>query len=379
MSISRTGLVGLALLGTVSLAACGSSDTSSSPSSSSSSGGSSSAGSGISAAASGDCAKGSLTAGGSSAQANAMTEWVNAYQGKCSGSTINYQSVGSGTGRANFTSGTFDFAGSDSALKPEEQTKADARCGTGGKAINLPMVTGPIAVTYNLSGVKDLVLDGATLAKIFSGKIATWDDPAIKALNGSASLPSTKIQAFHRSDDSGTSDNFQKFLTAAAPTDWTFGAGPKFAAPGGQAAAKSDGVTSAVKSTPGAVTYVEQSFAENAGLPLSKIATGASQPVALTADTVAKAVAGAKVAGTGNDLTLKLDYGTKAEGAYPVLLVTYEIVCEKGLAPEKAALVKSFLKYTASSDGQGILTKNGYVPLPDAIRTKVAASVTALG
>ena len=371
MRISRTGTcAGLVLAGSLTLAACGSdSGTTPAASQSRSSG---------SAAPTGDCATGSLTAGGSSAQANAMTEWVNAYQAKCSGSTINYQSVGSGTGRTNFTAATFDFAGSDSALKPEEQAAADARCGTGGKAINLPMVTGPIAITYNLSGVKDLVLDGPTLAKIFSGKITTWNDPAVKALNGSAQLPSTKIQAFHRGDDSGTSDNFQKFLTAAAASDWTFGAGSKFAGPGGQAAQKSDGVTNAVKTTPGAITYVEQSFAENAGLGIAKIATGASQPVARTPDTVAKAVSGAQVTGTGNDLTLKLDYGTKAEGAYPVLLVTYEIVCDKGLAADKAALVKSFLTYTSSAAGQGILQENGYAPLPDNIRSKVEASVKAL-
>ena len=267
----------------------------------------------------------------------------------------------------------------DAARSTAEQAGADTRCGAGGKAIDLPMVTGPIAITYNLPGVKDLVLDGPTLAKIFSSKITTWDDPAIKALNSSATLPSTKIQAFHRGDSSGTTDNFQKFLIAAAPADWTTMAGSSFTGAGGQAAQKSDGVTTAVKSTEGAITYVEESFAENASLPIVKIATGASAPVTLSADAVAKTVSTAQVTGTGNDLTLKLDYGTKAEGAYPVLLVTYEIVCEKGLPADKAALVKSFLNYTASSAGQGILVKNGYVPLPDAIRTKVAASVAALG
>jgi phosphate transport system substrate-binding protein len=367
VSISRTALLGLALAGTVGLTACGSDANNASTSSSSSS------------AAATDCRTGSLTAGGSSAQANAMTEWVNAYQAKCSGSTVNYQSVGSSTGRQNFISGTFDFAGSDSALSATEQPTADARCGAGGKALNLPMVTGPIAVGYNVPGAKDLVLDGATLAKIFNGKITSWDDAAIKALNSSATLPALKIQAFHRGDGSGTTDNFQKFLTATAPSDWTTGAGSAFTGAGGQAAQKSDGVTNAVKSTPGAITYVEQSFAENAQLGIAKIATGASSPVALTADNVAKAVAGAKVTGTGNDLTLSLDYGTKADGAYPILLVTYEIACEKGLPAEKSALVKSFLTYTASSDAQGILEKNGYVALPDAIRTKVAASVAALG
>ncbi|HEU0104132.1 MAG TPA: phosphate ABC transporter substrate-binding protein PstS [Mycobacteriales bacterium] len=367
MSISRTGLLGLVLVGAVGLTGCGSDE------------GNAAADSGTTSAATTDCATGALTSGGSSAQANAMTEWVNTYQGKCAGTTINYQSVGSGTGRQNFISGTFDFAGSDSALSATEQPAADARCGAGGKAINLPMVTGPIAVTYNLPNVDEVVLDGATLAKIFNDKIATWDDPAIKALNPSVTLPSLRIQAFHRGDDSGTTDNFQKFLGAAAAADWTTGAGSKFTGVGGQAAQKSDGVTNAVKSTEGAVTYVEQSFAENAQLPIAQIATGASSPVTLSPETVGKAIEGAQVTGTGNDLALKLDYGTKAEGAYPILLVTYEVVCEKGLAPEKAALVKSFLTYTASDEGQSILEDNGYVGLPEAVRSKVAASVAALG
>src|SRR5205809_7972884 len=98
------------------------------------------------------------------------------------------------------------------------------------------MVTGPIAVTYDLSGVTGLVLDAPTIAKIFAGKIKTWNDPAIAALNSGAKLPSAKIQAFHRSDESGTTDNFQKYLTAAAPTDWTYGKGKKFNGPGGQSA-----------------------------------------------------------------------------------------------------------------------------------------------
>ena len=306
-----------------------------------------------------------------------MTEWVNAYQEKCGDATINYQSVGSGTGRQNFASGTFDFAGSDSALKPEEQAAASTRCG-GAPALDLPMVTGPIAVTYNLPGVDELVLDGPTLAKIFSDRITSWDDPALAALNPSADLPSLPIQSFRRGDDSGTSDNFQKFLAAAAPADWTYGSGAKFAGPGGQSAQKSDGVTTAVSSTEGAVTYVEQSFAENAGLSIAKIATGAPEPVELTAETVAKAVSTAKITGTGNDVSLSLDYATKEAGAYPILLVTYEIVCEKGLAADRAALLKSFLTYTASPEGQGILEANGYAPLPENIRSKVAASVAAL-
>jgi phosphate transport system substrate-binding protein len=368
LKVTRTGaLAGLVLTSAFALAACGSDDNTDSPAATASSG-----------ASAAPCGTGSVSAAGSSAQKNAMDEWIKAYQSQCTGATINYQPVGSGAGVQQFIAATVDFAGSDSALKPEEQPQADARCKTG-KAIDLPMVTGPIAVAYNLSGVSGLVLDAPSIAKIFSGKVTSWSDPAIAALNSGTKLPNTKIQAFHRSDESGTTDNFQKYLTAAAATDWTYGKGKKFAAPGGQSAKGSDGVTQAVKSTPGAVTYTELSFAQNAALGVAKLSTGASSPVELTTDSAAKAVEAATVESTGgNDLTLKLDYATKAEGAYPLILVTYEIVCEQGTPADKLELVKGFLTYTSSSDGQNILTALGYAPLPESIRSKVADAVKAL-
>ena len=350
MKVTRYGALGaLVLTSAMALTACGS-DNEEAP--------------GAAASSSIDCAEGSLTAAGSSAQANAMADWVKAYQSSCSGATINYQSVGSGAGVQQFIAGTVDFAGSDSALKDDEHPKADARCKTG-KAIDLPMVIGPIAVTYNLPGVSDLVLDAPTIAKLFSGKVTTWNDPAIAALNSGASLPATKVQAFHRSDESGTTDNFQKYLTAAAPADWTFGKGKKFNAPGGQSAKGNEGTSGAVKSTEGAISYNELSFAKNAGLGIAKLATGSSAPVELTLETAGKAVEAATVDSSGgSDLTLKLDYATKAEGAYPLILVTYEIVCDKGLAADKAERVKSFLTYTSSDAGQEILGDVGYAPLP---------------
>ncbi len=361
--------LGLVLTGALALTACGT-DEQAGPASPQASGGAS--------ASSIACEKGSITAAGSSAQKNAMDEWVKAYQSACTGSTVNYQAVGSGAGIQQFIAGSVAFAGSDSALKPEEVTGAAKRCATG-NALDLPMVVGPIAVAYNLEGVDGLVLDAPTIAKIFSGAVKTWDDAAIKALNPDAKLPSAAIQAFHRNDESGTTDNFQKYLTAAAPSDWTTGAGKKFTGAGGQSAKGSDGVTQAVKTTANTITYTEQSFAENAALGVAKIATGASAPVELTSASAAKAVEAATVTGTGNDLALKLDYATKAEGAYPLVLVTYEIACEKGTPADALPLVKSFLTYTSSEAGQGVLEAAGYAPLPASILTKVQAAVAALG
>ncbi|PZM93360.1 MAG: phosphate ABC transporter substrate-binding protein PstS [Actinobacteria bacterium] len=356
-------LTGLTLSAVVALSACGSDNepAASSPTS----------------AAGIDCATGVLNAQGSSAQKNAMAEWIKEYQQRCSGVTINYEPSGSGAGIQAFIAGTADFAGSDSVLKPDEQPKADAKCG-GNRAIHLPMVIGPVAVIYNLPGVTDLQLKPSTLARIFANEVTRWDDPAIAADNPNAQLPSLPIQAVHRSDESGTTDNFTAFLSEAAPKEWTFGKSKAWKAPGGSGAKGSDGVTSAVKQTQGAIGYVEMSFAENANLTMAKVANGSGEYVALTPESAGKAIADATVAGQGHDLKLSLDYATKAQGAYPIVLVTYEIVCEKGLPADKLPLIKGFLKYTASSEGQARLVELGYAPLPETVRIKVAAAIDNL-
>ncbi|MEV6923591.1 phosphate ABC transporter substrate-binding protein PstS [Dactylosporangium sp. NPDC051485] len=371
MNLKRHGIIaGIALTATLALAACGSDNNEpSTPSTGGPSGGT---------AAGPTCASGSLTAQGSTAQANAMAEWVKAYQQKCSGAQINYQGTASGAGITAFQGGTADFAGSDSALKDgEEVTKANARC-TGGAALNLPMVTGPIAIAYNLEGVKDLQLKPDTLAKIFSGAVKTWDDAAIKADNPNATLPATPILAVHRGDSSGTTDNFTKYLSATAPSAWTFGNDKVWKAPGGQGEQKSDGVAGAIKRSAGAIGYVELSFAKTNSLATAKVQNGAGEFTALTGASAGKTIEGAKITGTGDDLKLSIDYKTTTAGAYPIVLVTYEIVCSKGNQADKLPLLKGFLGYTVSTDGQATLEKLGYAPLPETVRAKVEASIKNL-
>lgn len=242
------------------------------------------------------------------------------------------------------------------------------------------MVGGPIAVGYNLPGVDNLVLDATTLAKIFNSQITTWNDPAIKALNPSATLPSSKIQTVHRQDESGTTDNFTKYLKGAAPAAWPYEHAKAWAGKGGQAAAKSAGVASLVKQTEGAIGYFELSYATASSIPTVKINTGASAPVEATSANSSAGIASAKVVGTGADLSLDLSaaYVTKTDNAYPIVLVTYEIACDKGNKPATLPLTKSFLNYIASADGQAQLTAQGYAPLPDAIATKVRSTISAL-
>lgn len=374
MSITtRTGVLAALAAGAVALTGCGSDSGSSANAGGSSPAGSSSTGTS-------SCASGSLKAEGSTAQKNAMEQWIQNFQKKCSGTTITYNGTGSGAGVSNFIAKQDDFAGSDSALDPskDEVTKATAACGS--PALNLPMVTGPIAVAYKVNGVKDLTLTPQVITKIFLGKITSWDDPAIKAINSGASLPSTKITVFYRSDSSGTTQNFEKYLAANDPTDFTTKPDKDSSKAGfaGQGKTGSQGVQQAIGSTEGGIGYVEWSFAVSGDLDTAKVDNG-SGAVELTADSAGAAVAAAKVASNGGkDLTLKLDYATRTSGAYPIILVTYEIVCSKYADAQIGSLVKSFLTYTAG-DGQAALQDLGYAPLPTEIQTQVQAAVASIG
>ena len=325
-----------------------------------------------------DGAKGQLLAAGSSAQKNAMDLWVKNFQAACSGVEVNYQAIGSGGGITKFNQGQVALAGSDSALKDEEVTESQKIC-KGGKGVNLPMVGGPIAIGYKLNGVDNLVLDASTIAKIFDTKITKWNDEAIAKLNPGVKLPDTTIQAFHRSDESGTTQNLGKYLSTAAAADWKHDPKSKsWPAPGGQAANGSSGVATAVKDAEGSIGYFELSYATANKISTVKVNTGAAAPVEATTENASKAIAAAKVKGTGSDLALSLDYATKADGAYPLILVTYEIACDKGNKAETLATLKAFLNYTASEEGQKVLSEAGYAPLPTEIAAKVRTIVPTL-
>jgi phosphate transport system substrate-binding protein len=368
-----TSIAALIAAGSLALAACGSD-------SNSGGGGNSSAPANTNTSVSGGggtCGSGKLSADGSTAQQNAVNAWIKAYSQQCSGVQITYGGVGSGQGITDFTAGQVDFAGSDAALDPSQgqMTAATKECGS--PALDIPMVTGPVAVAFNVKGVTDLTLTPPVIAQIFTGKIKTWDDPAIKALNKSANLPSAKITVFFRSDESGTTQNFMTYLNTAAPKDYTATPSKDWSGVG-QGKTGSQGVQSALKSTDDSIGYLEWSYAGSAGLSMAKVDNGGG-PVALTADTAGKAVAAAKLASQGgDDLTLKLDYATKTPGAYPIILVTYEIVCSKYKDASVGAKVKAFLTYTSSDAGQKLLPTVGSAPLPASVLSKVQSVVAKI-
>ena len=356
----------------LTLTACGSDNNASAP-------GTSASGTGTgTASAKADCGgKNSLTGEGSTAQQNAIAELNKVWGQVCSGKTLAYNPTGSGAGVDQFIAKQVDFAGSDSALKDDQVQKAADRCG-GNPAWNLPLVFGPVALAYNIDGVDKLVVNADVLAKIFQGQITKWNDPAIAALNSGTSLPDADIKPVYRSDSSGTTDNFQKYLAAAAPQSWTKGAGKEFQGGAGEGAQKSSGVVQAIQATPGSIGYVEKSPAAAAGLKNAELDSGAGA-VALTDESTGKAVAAAKVKGDGNDLTLDLNalYASKEPGSYPLMLATYEIVCSKGYDADTAAAVKSFLTVSANQ-GQANLSAAGYVPLPDSFKERLLKSVDAI-
>jgi phosphate transport system substrate-binding protein len=317
------------------------------------------------------CASGTISGAGSSFVANIAQQWIKDYAAKCPGATVNYQSVGSGAGIQQFTAGTVDFAASDVAMKPAEQTAAEAKHGT---VVHIPWSAGAIAVEYNLDGV-DLRLSAETVAGIFAGKIAKWDDAAVKADNPDAKLPSSGIQVVHRSDGSGTTAAFTAYLANVAPSVWTAGSGKEVDWPAGQGAKGSDGVTAAVKQASGAIGYAEVSYAKGAGLGIAKIKNAAGKFVSPEGEAVAAALAGAEASGT--DLKLKVNYKPADEKAYPISTPTYVILPTKPADAAKAKLLKAFIAY-ALTDGQDAAEKLYYAPLPPSLADKGKTAIDAV-
>nr|WP_253861688.1 phosphate ABC transporter substrate-binding protein PstS [Mycobacterium asiaticum] len=321
--------------------------------------------------------KNDVTAEGSTAQQNAIALFNQVWGRLCPGKTVSYNATGSGAGREQFIAGHVDFAGSDSPLVATQIGPAAERC-DGNPAWDLPLVFGSIALVYNLPGIPRLVVDADALAQIFSGGIRMWDDPVLVGLNPGVPLPKTKITPIYRKDSSGTTDNFQKYLSTAAPQSWTRGVGTEFQGGVGEGVQRSGGVTQAVLATTGAIGYVEKGLADQARVPFAQIDTGAGV-VALTDETARNAVNAVTFAASGNDLVLDLSsiYAVAEPKSYPLVLATYEIVCSKGYQPDTAAGVKAFLT-TAVNEGQSGLTSAGYVPLPDKVKERLVAAINAL-
>ena len=371
MQVTRTGqLAGLLLTSALALTACGSGDNTSKTTNAATK---PSATGGTTADAS--CATGSLSAQGSTFQANAELQWSKDFAAKCKGAQVAYQGTGSGAGKTAFGNGTADFGGTDSLPKDAEQAAADKTCGTGNKGVVTPIVAGAVVLTYNLQGVDKLVLSAKTAAGLFQGKIKQWDDAAVKADNPSAKLPSIPVVPIHRGEKSGTTKIFSSWLLKNDAADWKLGADETLTWPGGQSAKGSDGTTTTVKQSKGGITYTELSFAAQRGLPIADIVNKSGKAITPSGASVGSALKTAKVDTAKGDVRISPDYATATPDAYPLAAPSYVLTCDKG--NKNAALLKAYLTYVLT-DGTGVLDKLGYAPLPDEIATQAKAKVAAL-
>jgi phosphate transport system substrate-binding protein len=344
--------------------ACGSSNDSSTSSSSN-----------ASATTTANPAKGGAISGaGATFPQPVYDEWGNRFK-KATGTTVNYNGIGSGGGVAQFTAGTVDFGATDSAMDDSEVKAAQKK----GEPVHVPSVFGAVTVAYKVSGVdKGLKLDGPTVANIFLGKIKKWDDPAIKSQNPDVQLPGTPIEVVHRSDESGTTKLFTTFLAAYSP-EWKNGPGVDKSVkwPTGTGAKGNNGVAAGIQQTDGAIGYVELAYALQNNFTTAAVKNKAGQYVEPTLESTS-------AAGEGVNVPADLRFSaidSPGKTAYPIasatFLLVYQDMCKAGLDQAKAQRVQNWLNY-ATTDGQKVAPELQYAPLPAAIRDKAQAKVDGL-
>jgi phosphate transport system substrate-binding protein len=349
---------GGAVVAAALLAACSSGSSSSTPSSSSTS------------ASSSASASGTIAAAGSTFQTNFQQAAIQAFQSVDPNVKVNYNPNGSGAGRTALYGNTVLFAGSDSPVPAKEQ--ADLK----GKAIlYFPVQIGPIALAYNLKGVTGLKLDASVLAQIFQGQITTWNNSAIAALNPGVTLPSEKITLAVRSDSSGTTQNFSQYLVDAAGSAWKLGTASTITWPStARAGDGGSGVAQIVKSTPGAIGYVDFSTATASDLSAASIKNSAG-------DYVAPSSASATAAASHVTPAANLTFVTADEpGAtsYPVTYQSWDIVYKNQPSASDVALIKAYIGFLLSSQGQALLTPLNLAPLPSSIDSAAVAQLNQL-
>jgi phosphate transport system substrate-binding protein len=372
------------VIASLALAACGGDDddtaaTTAAPSAETTPDGTSADGGDASASGEMAAVSGTLSGAGSSAQAAAMAAWQAGFQGMNPDATVEYDPVGSGGGREQFLAGAVDFAGSDAYLKDDEYEASKARCAGDQGAINLPHYISPIAVAYNLPGVDELNLTPAAVAGIFAGTITNWSDPAIVEANPDADLPDMDINAVHRSDESGTTENFTDYLAAVQPDIWTYGKGKEWPSDlNGEGAAQTSGVIQAINAGEGSIGYADASQVGDLGV--AKIGVGDSF-VAYSPEAAAKSVeVSTKVEGRSEyDFGFTLDRTTTDPTVYPITLVSYHIVCLQYDDQATVDFVKSFMSYVGSAEGQAAAASAaGSAPISDALRQQLEQSIAQI-
>ncbi|MGO8956710.1 MAG: phosphate ABC transporter substrate-binding protein PstS [Streptosporangiaceae bacterium] len=284
--------------------------------------------------------------------------------------TVNYGGGGSGKGRTDLASGVVNFAGSDSPVPASEQANYKGKT-----VLYFPVVVGPITMSYNLPGVTKLQLTPAVIADIFQAKIKTWNNSAIAAINPGVKLPSTPITLAVRSDSSGTTQNFSLFLQEAAGSVWKLGSNSTINWPStARAASGNGGVAQVIKSTTGAIGYVDYADAKASGLSFASVKNKAGSYIA---PSPASASAGADGVTVAPNLTFHAVWGTGAT-AYPITYQSWVLVYQKQPNANDAAMLKAYIGYLLG-DGQKLLPSLGYAALPTSIDQKATAQLSKIG
>jgi phosphate transport system substrate-binding protein len=356
---ARWAAVTTAVLGLLVVSACSSnsSTTSSTP------------GTGSSSPSTSSNLSGTLNGSGSTFQTNFQQAAISAFKSVDSGITVNYGGGGSGKGRTDLSGGVVQFAGSDSPIPASEKANFNGK-----KVLYFPVIIGPITMSYNLSGVTNLKLTPTVIADIFQGKITSWNNSAIKTINPGVSLPSTAITIAVRSDSSGTTQNFSLFLEKAAGSDWTLGSSSTIKWPSAAHAAQGNsGVAQVIKSTPGAIGYVDYSTAKASGLSFASVKNKAGSYVA---PSPTSASASASTATVAPDLTFHAVWGSDP-AAYPITYQSWDLVYAQQPNANDAAMLKAYLGYLLGP-GQSLLPGLFYAPLPTSIDTAAKAQLSQI-
>lgn len=325
---------------------------------------------------------GNFSGAGASSQQAAVEAWIAGFQGTNPEAKIAYNPSGSGAGVQTFLTGATAWAGSDKALADDEVEQSKSVC-TEGTAFDVPVYISPIAVVFNLKGISDagkhINMDAATIAKIFDGKITKWNDPAIADQNKDLKLPDTAITVVHRSDKSGTTQNFVSYFKDVTPDNWTYDLSENWPNEVGQGAKGTSGVISTVKQADGTIGYADFSQVGDLGTVAVKVGDKYNE---ISAEAGSKVIGDSKQDDTvkgDNRIVIKINHATEAEGAYPIVLVSYDIVCPAYKDTKQAEFAKAWLTYVTSDEGQkAAQDAAGTAPLPSSLKSEITKSIEAI-
>lgn len=325
---------------------------------------------------------GNFQGAGASSQQSAVEAWIAGFQGANPDAKIAYNPSGSGAGVQTFLTGATAWAGSDKALADDEVEQSKSVCADG-TAFDVPVYVSPIAVIFNLKGVSDagkhINMDADTIARIFDGKITKWNDPAIADQNKDLTLPDTAITVVHRSDKSGTTQNFVSYFKDQAPDSWTYDLSENWPNEVGQGAKGTSGVVSTVKQADGTIGYADFSQVGDLGTVAVKVGDSYNE---ISAEAGSKVIEDSKQDDTvkgDNRIVIKINHATEAKGAYPIVLVSYDIVCPAYKDTKQAEFAKAWLTYVTSDEGQkAAQDAAGTAPLPSSLKSEITKSIKAI-